>query len=85
MAKAPRLTTFYADTVKRMGFLMPSSPKQKQQPVPDKGDAQAAADRLRDRLGRRSGQRNTQITQVRDTQSGASRPRSALGKAAGGT
>lgn len=54
-----------------------SKPKSQPAPAtPDTGQADAQADRLRDRLARREGRSGTILTATRDTQQGASRPRS---------
>lgn len=65
-----------------MGKLFsPKVPKPpKPPPVPDEGDADAAADRLREKLGKRAGRRGTVLTKTTDSQSGRPRPRAtALG------
>lgn len=52
--------------------------KPKQEPIvqADTGQADAQADRLRDRLARKEGRSGTVLTATKDSQAGAQRPRS---------
>lgn len=70
------MTSLFTKTPMSYFFKRPSTSGLEPTPVPDTGDAEASSQRMQERLRKRDGRRGTVLTQTRDTQAGASRPRS---------